>query len=287
MRTPEEALAALTRDTGRELLRVRLVSSVNDDGTVNLAFGNQVADSVPALASYTPRAAGDKVAVVQVGAGSLVLGKIGAEASPALPDVPTVDFGEKAPGVGWSKGAGVYVREGGIYVDTSTAGGGGGGAKVPGPRTVQPAADGAYRFGTLDASQPGPIQGAWSTSSYPAWSGAWFYGTGIKTACDAGTVDFIEMRVARSGSYHGNPRGVPTRLYLHAATTRGSKMPGLFNPHTGPSLQLGQVATFRLPGDWVTALAGGTAKGVGCTADKGPDYLIYGPGCGQVTVHYK
>jgi hypothetical protein len=298
MTSPEQVLKALTRPGADPVtVRMMVVAAVRDDGLVNLTFGNQTVTGVPALASYTPRAAGDVVSVAQNAAGWLVLGNAGPEAAAAevswsevteKPQIVTLDFGESPPaGTGWTKGA-IWVKDGKIWVDTSTAGGGGGGSspgRVPPTAPVSAITDGAYRSGVL-TDEPNPIQGAWSTSSYPAYSGAWFYSDHIKNACDTGTVDFIEMRLTRSAAYHGVPRGVPTRLFLHAEQGITTHPPALFSATTGPFLALGEAATWQLPPGWVTQLASGAARGIGCAAPKGGDYLIYGA-CGDLTVHFK
>lgn len=53
-----------------------VVDSLTEDNRVNLALGDSILEAVPALKSYTARAAGDHVIVINSRAGRLILGAI-------------------------------------------------------------------------------------------------------------------------------------------------------------------------------------------------------------------
>jgi len=59
-----------------ELFHLAVVESLTDDDRANLSLGDAVLPDVPCLKSYTDRAAGDHVLVINFRAGRLILGAI-------------------------------------------------------------------------------------------------------------------------------------------------------------------------------------------------------------------
>lgn len=275
-----ELRQALPSGPGVELAKMT-VDSLRDDGTVNLSQGGAVYENVPCLNSYLDRAAGDVVTVVRWSAGWCVLGKVGAEFDAPAPAATKITWGSAAPsGSGWVTGT-PWVRSGELYIQTAA----GGGTSAPDAVTISPSSQGAWRDGGLDSGQT-PTQGAWSSYPHP-YTGAWFYGSTISAACTGLTVASMKVKLTRTSSSHGSYGAVRPLLYLLAASSAGSSTPTLGSgPELGPALGLGSSGTFTLPGSWATALAAGTAGGIGVYADVGNSYLVFTGSCGQVTINF-
>lgn len=266
-----------------------VVTAVNDDGTVTLTVMGGTVDSVPCLRSYTPRAEGDVVLVVAQDKRWVVLGAIGDEANLGIPDDTTISWGLGAPyGTGWVResGGNVWVRKGQVHVAYAVA------DPTPDPSvpssrpvTINPSDRAAYRDGRIERGEPNPIQGAWPSWPHP-YSGVWTYGTAIEAACTGQSVDSMKIRLTRAGRGSGGIYGgAQVRLYLHDATSPTGGTPTLYSGWNPGSLLPGQAKTFVLPSSWVTALASGSARGIGCKAGTGNDYLSYGA-CGALTVTF-
>lgn len=279
-------------DAGQELARLApsgqqlefammTVDSVRDDGTVNLAQGGTIHEAVPCQNSYLGRQAGDVVVVARWRAGWQVIGKAGAEYTPPAPAPGVkVSWGASAPaGAGWVTGT-PWVRAGELYIQTAA----GGGTSAPGPVTLAPSSQGAWRDGGLDSGQP-PTQGAWPTYPHP-YTGAWFW-SGAAAACAGNTVQSMTLRIARTASRHGSYGSVRPQLYLLAASSAGGSTPTLGDgPVPGPSLGLGASGTFAVPSSWQSAIATGAAGGIGMFAPTGSQYLIATASCGQLTINF-
>ena len=266
------------------------VDAVRSDGRVNLRDGDTIVPAVPCLPAYLNRAAEDVVIVLRDRAGMVVLGRLGAEQIPQVPDPVDVSWGTGAPsGSGWVSGK-LYVRENAIYVDTSvtptTTSSGGGSSSTPKPVTIQPATRAVWRDGHRENDRP-VAQGAWPSYPHP-FTGGWFFGSALSAACSGKSVDTMRVRLGRTSASHGSYGQVRPRLYLVTAGSPGGSPPGL-DPETvryGPGLGLGGVASWAVPAAWASALASGSAKGIVCAAPTGSGYLIFDGSSGAVTVTF-
>lgn len=266
----------------QRVFEIATVAAVRDDGTVNLRWGEQVLDAVPANVSYSPRKAGDTVLVARWSGGFRVIDKVGSPAAVTQTPETTVTWGNAAPnGSGWQQASTVWVRDHQVYAQL--AAGPPPPADHPAPVTISPSSQGAWRDGYIDSGQD-PTQGAYPSYPHP-YTGAWFYGSQV-SAAGAGLAS-VSIRLSRSGSRHGTFGGVTPRLYLLASSAAGSKTPVLGSgPVSGPALGLGETDSFTLPTSWRDALAAGTAHGIGVSAGVGSDYLIFTGSCGQLTLTY-
>ncbi|WGW12760.1 hypothetical protein LWF01_03015 [Saxibacter everestensis] len=292
MTTESDALTAVVRREVdkriSDLYALMSVDSPREDGTVNLAIGDQVLPGISADTSYTDRKDGDTVLVLRHPAGWRVLGKVGSEYAPPEVDVPVVSWGNPPPaGNGWVQASVMWVRAGEVYAQRGEGpqlpGEPGPSIPAPKPVTFGPASTSGYRSGNRDGETP--AQGAWP--SYPkAWSGAWFYGDRIADECVGKSVEKIEVRVARTSKNHGVSGKATARLYMHEERNRTSSRPALSNGYGAAELGLGQSKWVSLPADWTTALKSGTKKGIGCTAGVGSDYLVFTDGCGDIRITF-
>lgn len=263
------------------------VTGLASDGTVNLNIDGALVTGVPALRSYTNRKVGDLVICLQQQSRTLVLGAIGASDQTEQVAETTVKWGDGVPTGDWEVDSGntVYVRDNEIYIRTAVA------PVKPSPASrvyINPIDDRSYQDGSIEpkSSKPHPAQGAWFTYPRPI-TGAWFYGTAIEAACAGRSVRamYIDMERGSSGGDYGR---VKMKLYLHGNATPPTKTPVLSNYWSGAgSLQPREVKSrIQLPSSWVTALASGSKRGVGCTAGIGnSEYLIYGD-CGRITIEF-
>jgi hypothetical protein len=220
--------------------------------------------------------------------GRVVVGKIGDE--DPIPDEVQVRWGAGTPGgTGWNAdaGASVFAKENIIYVKTA--------APTPPPpppprasiggsATISPSNEGAYRDGGIETSKDHPIQGAWPSYPHP-YSGLWIYGTAIASACSGNTVDRMTITMSRLSGSGGIYGGAQMRLYLHGYTSRPTSSPTLSSLWNAGTLTPGSKKTIQLPSSWVSALASGSARGVGCKAGTGSDYLSYGA-CGVLKIYF-
>lgn len=295
---PEDALNLGQPDDVQPFDLLEVASLNSEDGTVNLWYGDQLIEGVPADTSYVNRKAGD---VVRVDKGLLswrVRGPVGPAASSGTvtwgsvkgkPTLAGVTYGEGNPGAGWVAGmaSGIFVKGNQLYVQVPTGGGSGGssGEQVPDSVPIAPSARVVYQGGHRTTAINGgkPVQGSYGY--LPANTGAWFYGSDIVTAAGKGTVDGIDVWLARSGS-GGNPRGVAVHLYLVAEGSPPYATPAISSLWT-PSNKLTQNedAHFQLPANYVSALTSGSSKGLAVFA-QGPDYIRFRD-CGGLTVTYK
>lgn len=294
----ENDLAALVRaEVARQsnAFQIMQVDSVQEDGSVNLAWGEAIINNVAANQSYNPRNEGDVVLVLNHPAGWRVIDKIGGPvaADTELPDAVDLEFGTPAPGGNFVKAAAVWVQEGRLYVQT------GEGpppqpddppappkASKPKPVTLSPSKRQGYRSGRKDNQRF--AQGA--SPEYPkAWTSIWLYGDKIKNACAGKTVDTMKIRVARTKAYHGSPRKVRPKLGLHDYTsTAPGSTPSLSRRWSGAGLGLGQSVWMTIPSSQAARLASGADKGLGIGAGTGTSsYLIATGGCGEIKITFK
>lgn len=276
-----EELRRLVREEVDKLRTFDLgtVEGVRDDGTLNVRLGGQTLDGIPANVSYSPRAEGDTVLLARWRGGVRVIDRVGAPSSTSAGT--KVTWGNATPnGTGWQQAASVWVRDNEVFAQLSA------GDPPPGDvDEISPSTQGAWQRGYLDSGQT-VSQGAWPTYPHP-YTGGWFYGSQVVAAAGAGAIDSISIRLSRTSKRHGVYGAVTPRLYLLAAGSAPNATPPLGDgPVSGPALGLGVSKSFILPTSWRDALASGTAKGIGCYADVGGDYLVFTGSCGQLTLTY-
>jgi hypothetical protein len=217
----------------------------------------------------------------------VVWGKIGAADVATTPET-VVRWGDANPaGSGWEVDSGgtIFVRANEVYVKTAAAP-----VQTPPPATtssvlITVSDEAAYRDGAIDTDERFPVQGAWSTYPHP-YSGAWSYGTQIAAACAGRSVNSMYIDLSRLSGQGGVYGGARMRLYLHDATALGNRPPTLYSPWSPGTLEPGEVKRdIALPSSYVTALASGSARGVGCSAGVGSEYLHYGD-CGDILIKF-
>lgn len=297
MSDAENDLAALVRaEVARQAnaFQIMTIDSVQEDGLVNLAWGEAIINNVAANQSYNPRAEGDVVLVLNHPAGWRVIDKIGGpvDIETELPDPVDLEFGTPAPGGNFVQASAVWVQEGRLYVQT------GEGpppqpddppappkASKPKPVTLSPSKRQGYRSGRKDNQRF--AQGA--SPEYPkAWTSIWLYGSKIADACQGKTVDTMKIRVARTKAYHGSPRKVTPKLGLHDYSSAPGSTPSLSRRWNGKSLGLGQSEWMTIPASQAARLASGADKGIGIGAGvSNSTYLIATAGCGELKITFK
>lgn len=264
------------------------VDSIQEDGSVNLRWGEAIINDVSANVSYNPRAEGDVVLVLNHAAGWRVMDKIGGPVELETPDFVDMEFGPAAPPADFVQVNALYMKDGAIYGQTGEGPGPGPGnpptASKPKPVTLDPSSRAAYRSGRRDGSRV--AQGAWP--SYPhAWTGLWIYGTQITTACSGKTVESMQIRVARTKKYHGVSGKVRPKLVLHDETSAPKTTPSLSNRWTGPGLGLGDSKWVTIPSAQAERLASGASRGIGISVGTGKsDYMIATDSCGSIRIKF-
>lgn len=265
-----------------------VVTAVTDDG-VNLSASGFLVDGVACLAGYTGRAVDDVVLVLTFAKRWVVLGRIGPEDTSTT--AAQILWGTAAPaGSGWWRTAdsGVWAKGSTIYVE-GVANDGSPPVSAPStsPVTIQPSQTGAWREGDREAGSP-PIQGAWPTYPHP-YTGGWFYGTDIASACAGKTVANMQFRAVRQGKSSGGVYGgAAMRLFLHNYTTRPGGKPALSNQWNAGNLQPSEADWLSMPSSWITALAAGSKRGVGCDAGTAEStYLKYTASSGAIRITFQ
>lgn len=129
------------------------------------------------------------------------------------------------------------------------------------------------------------IQGSDGTGS---WRGAWFYGTGIKTATDTGTPIGIDLRLTRGPAGSGGPNSkVVVRVWLHnELTPPSSQVTMVYGPFTAGSLAFDESVTVSLPADAMAMLVAGTARGFVVGAIEESQHMVFGGASGAVNVRF-
>lgn len=268
---------------------IMVVDSVQENGLVNLRWGEAIINGVAANVSYSPRAEGDVVLVLNHSAGWRVMDKIGGPVQVDIPEPVDLEFGPSAPPADFVQVNALYMKDGAIYGQTGEGPGPGPGdppkASKPKPVTLDPSSIAAYRSGRRDGSRP--AQGAWP--SYPkAWSAIFLFGSRIKDACQGKTVDSMQVRIARTGKSHGVSGKVRPRLGLHNETSAPKLTPSLSNRFDGPGLGMGDSKWVTIPSSQAARLASGDSKGVGMGAATGKsNYLIATEGSGNLRIKFK
>lgn len=268
--------------------QIMVVDSVQDNGTVNLQWGDGIINGVAANVSYSPRAEGDVVLVLNHNAGWRVMDKIGGPVEIDIPEPIDLSFGTPAP-AGYAKASAVWVKDGALYVQTGEGPAPGPGdpptSSTPKPVTIEPTARQGYRSGRKDSQRF--AQGA--SPSFPkAWSSIWTYGDRIKDACQGKTVDKMQIRVARVSAYHGSSKKVRPKFGLHNETSPPGSTPSLSNRWDGPGLGFGSSELATIPASQAAKLASGDMRGIGVSAGvSNSAYLIYKLASGRVRITFK
>lgn len=217
--------------------------------------------SASALASYSPRAAGDEVLAVSLGGRSwLVLGAIG-------PTRPPIIYGVGAPtDGGWRQSTTAWIRDqpdGSTMIYLDTAG------SVPLPAKVS--AIGAVGWlANTTATYELPRAGAASVTQGD-WSGGWMYGTGISAACVGKTVSKMAVRVARNG----NGRNAPTLLRMGLHNSVGPATPLTNTWVTTITLSPNGAALVDIPAVQRGLLAAGSVTGIGVWGQGTAEYAEF------------
>jgi hypothetical protein len=145
-----------------------------------------------------------------------------------------------------------------------------------GTLTCSPVSTATYRDGSW-RTDIGPkdsadlLQGRYSGSSFGRNTGCAFYGSKPRTISGA-TVTKAVVKLRRlkgAGVYAGR---TPT-LRLISQSTRPSGAPTLNETTTGPSLAVGDTATFTIPTSWATAMVGGTRGGIAINISSDDPYM--------------
>ena len=288
----EDDLARFVRqeiDAQTDPFQLLVVDSVQANGTVNLKWGTDVLTGIPCNQSYVNRKDGDVVLVIRHSGGWRVIDKIGDEHRIEYPPIPSLAFGpNQPPGSAWVEAQTVWVQDGAIYVQTGV------GPGLPGdpidaqsaskqiPVTVSPTATAGYIAGQRNGTEP--RQGAWGDYPEP-WTGAWFYGTEIATACAGKTVATMSIQLSRSAEPHGTLSKATPRLRTHNEPTLTTTTPQTDNPWAGPGLGIGSEEWATIPDETTQALAVGNIAGIAVATDPGLDYIVYGS-CGDILITF-
>lgn len=292
MTDAENDLAAMVRaevERQSNPFQIMIVDSLQEDGLVNLRWGEAIINGVAANVSYSPRAEGDVVLVLNHSAGWRVMDKIGGPVQVDIPEPVDLEFGPSAPPADFVQVNAIYMKDGAIYGQTGEGPGPGPGdppkASKPKPVTLDPSGRAAYRSGRRDGSRV--AQGAWP--SYPhAWTGLWLFGTRIAAACQGKTVDTMQIRVARTAKYHGVSGKVRPKLVLHDEASAPKTTPSLSNRWTGPGLGMGDSKWITIPSSAANRLASGASRGVGISVGTGKSgYMIATDSCGSIRITFK
>ncbi|MDN5585943.1 MAG: hypothetical protein L0G69_05190 [Brevibacterium sp.] len=292
MTDAENDLAALVRaEVERQAnpYSIMIVDSLQESGTVNLRWGEAIINGVAANVSYSPRAEGDVVLVLNHDAGWRVMDKIGGPVEVEIPEPIDLAFGDGLPAGDFVQVNSIFMKDGAIYglIGEGPAPGPGDPPRKskPKPVALDPSSRAAYRSGRRDGSRV--AQGSWSSYPHP-WSGIWMFGNRIKDACQGKTVDTMQIRVARTGKYHGVSGRVRPKLGLHNETSAPKSTPSLSSRFDGPGLGMGDSKWVTIPSSQAARLASGDAKGVGISTGNGNrNYMICTDGCGSIKITFK
>lgn len=216
-------LADLTRN-GKAVKTLRAtVSAYREDGLVNLSYGTTPMYGIPCLASYTGRAVGDVVEVLDLGNNTwVVLGRIGG------PDVTATGPNTQNSGYSLYNTTTMLLR--GFY---------------------DPGYEGYV--GTTGATGDVPILLAWS----------YYNGTSNVLTTGAAGKTTISVAVSRSNILHGQREGVNLQLCPHNynALPSGTTPIALSTDSFSAvyfRLEVGEMRMVTLPADWVTAIKAAT-----------------------------
>lgn len=285
-----EALKRLMSSDGDQVTaQLMMVDSAQDDGTVNVRMGETVFPGIACDSSYANRRPGDVVLVLKHAAGWRVLPPAGPAPAVANIDTTVTRWGQDPPsGSGWQQATQVWVRDGEVYAQLASAPSAPPSAPTNSPKETVGTTDAAMYSGGHRAkwvNSGNPVQGGYG--GYANNTGAWFYGTRVTDACAGKTATGMRLRLVRRTS-GGRSGGASPRLWLHNYATAPYGTPALTD-YWGPDKTLGwgEGYTYDLPGGWVSKLASGAAKGIGCSAPNGNAYyILYTAGSGDLTITF-
>jgi hypothetical protein len=144
---------------------------------------------------------------------------------------------------------------------------------VTGVKSFAATATGCFRGGKWRTDTSQPHQGDWG-GAYGRNTGAWFYGTQIKTSLAGATVTKAEMYMVRlSGGVYG---GVSPTVFTTPHPSRPAGAPTLQGG--GSVLTAQSVSTRRwvsLPTALAQAMVAGTAYGLACFVNADDPYGVY------------
>lgn len=231
--------------------RALVVQAVNADGTVNLAAGESIIPSVPALRSYAGREAGHTVLTRVRGGEHIVLGRVGPPDSAPL----TMEISNTAPptGQGWVEivtGA-VWAKTGALWCKRVIADPGPSGGSTSRVGTLR-----TYRGGAMTqmgVAEQGDWTGRGLQTGLAHLAGSWVTALASKTI----TGGVIDLHRQDAGGIYG---AVPVQIYRCLA---GAAVPEA-TPTLIPgalSIGLGRNQTGRLTVDaaWLAPFKDGTA----------------------------
>lgn len=227
------------------------VAAVNADGSVNLLVGDSVIPSVPAMRSYSPRAAGDVVLTRVRDGEHIVIGRTG----PAAPAGTSLEISNAAPpsGQGWAEivTGQLWARPGALWCKRVTADPGPGGGSLSRTGSLV-----TYRGGSV--SQLGVAeQGDWG--GYGLQVGLAHFGGSWVSALSGKTITggTIALHRQDAGGIYGP---VPISIYRAlAGATIPAGPPSLIAESLSISLSRNQSGTLAVPAAWLSAFASGTA----------------------------
>lgn len=268
----------VTRRIRESASRIATVQSVNDaDGTVNLDIGGGViVPGCPAMAGYSPRAAGDLVAVRGRLGALVVEDKVGGPAS--LAGVPQVHVDDAAPPSGsgyeaivtdqlWVRTTAGYAE---LWCKRVTAAPPATSATL----TVTAVDANTYRNGVMRDNSPGVAeQGDGGNPGYPTGlqTGVYLFAANAFTALSGKTVTAATVTLHRVNRTHGYTDGrVPTTVWRCATGgTFPAATPTLDGDGTaGGSLAKNETRTTSLPAWFAQSFADGTADSLALYSEQ-------------------
>lgn len=196
-------------------------------------------DTVVQAARGVTYAAGDRVAVVRIGAVWVAVCLLGTAAPAALPDPNPVTPPPKP-------------------------------TTVSGSKTFTPVETRSRQGSKWRTDNDDVYQGQYGGNGNH--TGCAFYGSGPRSLAGA-TVTSAYLKVKRKNG-GGITAAQTTTLRLVTEKTRPSGAPTLTSSTTGPSLKWGASATFAIPTAWAQAMVDGTAGGLAIFDSDGSPYVI-------------
>lgn len=245
-------LSPLLPDAPFKTARLVTVVGIATDPTQVLVTDGSTQWTVPCLAGYQRRTAGDMVLAVQLAGGDwLVVDKVGsdptvvASVKSGMGTPPASDGLRRASNVWFGRNADGTTA---LYADMTTA--------APGPATI--AATDAATWAGASGSRAGIV-------SSDVQVAAWYYGGAIAAACAGKLATAMRVTITRADGA-GADMGAPLRLGLHNLTGFGQPtITDLWD--TGVALWPGQTATVPIPSAQVALLAAGTAQGIAANGE--------------------
>jgi hypothetical protein len=247
-----DILAGITADD--DAPRSGVITGVNTDGTVSLAYLGGTVNNVLVLSTYTPTT-GDVVQVMRRGPASLLV----------IGSYRTTNT------AGGSVASDFVIAYNVDAVPSTISGGGTAGST--GTLTVMPVNAGSYR--RIDGWAHSDVrQGSYFTSvQLGYYHGGWFYGSTAFNSLKGRTITRIRIYLSREGGA-GNFAAEPIHLYTHKNPTRPSGDIYFMGAISSPKLAVNATGIFDLPLSIGRQLQSGYAKGIGLLHNSTADYLV-------------